>query len=109
LLPGDHNGAEFQRFVRDKVRIELEHKQRLGENPDVFSFQFTDPDPFGLYLLHTRFYGGLDVFTAMLPEQSKLPFNLGMALMNDGIRTTITLGADEYHFNLENSDSQPAG
>jgi len=83
----------------------------LGENPDVFSFQFTDTDQFGLMSLHLLFYGGLDVYIALIPEQSEIPYNLAMDLMNRGIRTTITLGEEEYHFNLnmKKSDTESSG
>jgi hypothetical protein len=105
IQPDSPNPAEFQRFVRDKVHLELEGKPRLGENPDVFSFQFTDPDQFDLLSLHLLFYGGLDVYIALIPDQSEKPYNFAMELMNRGIRSTITLGKKEYHFNIEESDT----
>lgn len=99
------NATEFQRLVRDKVRSELGDKPRVGDNPAVFSFQFTDLDAFGLRLLHTQFYGGLDVYTAFLPDNTELPFDLGIELMNRGIRTTFEIGAEKYHFNADESDN----
>jgi len=111
IHPDPPNPAEFHRFVRDKVHLELKGKTKLGENPDVFSFQFTDTDQFGLMSLHLLFYGGLDVYIALIPEQSEIPYNLAMDLMNRGIRTTITLGEEEYHFNLnmKKSDTESSG
>jgi hypothetical protein len=46
LTPDTQNPAEFQRFVRDKIQLELQGKKRCGANPEVFTFQFTDPDPY---------------------------------------------------------------
>jgi hypothetical protein len=97
------NPAEFQRFIRDKVAMELDGKPRLGSNPDVFNFQFTDPDEFGLYLVHLQFYGGLDVYVGLTPDGCQLPGNLAMLLIDGGIETTITLGAEEYRFNVGES------
>ena len=84
-------------------------KPRLGCNPDVFSYQFSGPDQFGLYSVHLLFYGGHDVFVAMIPDDSNMPYNLGMDLLNRGICTTITLGDAEYHFNVEDSETEGAG
>jgi len=100
-IPSDSpNPAEFQRFIRDKVAIELEGKPRLGSNPDVFNFQFTAPDQFGLYLVHLQFYGGLDVYVSMTTDGCQIPANLAMLLIDGGIETTIKLGAEEYKFNI---------
>jgi hypothetical protein len=95
------NPAEFQRFIRDKVAMELRDKPRLGSNQDVFSFQFTDPDQFGLYLVHLQFYGGLDVYVGLIPNDCQMPTNLAMLLIERGIETTIRLGGEEYKFNVE--------
>lgn len=101
-VPSDSpNPAEFQRFVRDKVGLELQGKPRLGRNPEVFNFQFTEPDQFGVFLVHLQFYGGLDVYVALMPEGSRLPGNIAMQLIDMGIQTTITLGEKEYRFNTE--------
>jgi hypothetical protein len=101
LPPDASNPKEFKRFIRDKLKIEIAGKARLGSNPDVFFYQFSGPDQFGLYLVHLLFYGGLDVFVAMIPDESQMPYNLGMDLINRGIRTTLTLGDAEYQFNVD--------
>ena len=104
FLPSkDPNSKEFRRFILDKVKIELAGKMRLGENPDVFSYQFSGPDEHGIYACHMLFYGGLDVFVSMIPETSQVPFNFGMFLIEQGMRTKIKLGDEEYDFNLEDS------
>lgn len=93
------NPAELQRLVRDKVAAELQGKPRVGSNPKVFNYQFTEPDRFGLYLAHLQFYGGLDVYAALIPEDSKAPENFAMQLINAGIPTTVIEGAERYTFN----------
>lgn len=102
-IPSDSpNPAEFQRLVRDKVAAELEGKPRLGDNPDVFTFQFTDPDQFGIFLVHLQFYGGLDVYVGLSPDGCETPGNLAMLLIEGGFETTITVGPEEYRFNVSN-------
>jgi hypothetical protein len=93
------NQAEFQRFIRDKFIMELDGKPRLGDNPDIFSFQFTEPDRFGLLGLHAQFYGGLDVYMSLIPSSAQLPQNFAMELIEMNVPTTITLGEKEYRFN----------
>lgn len=97
------NPAEIQRFIRDKVAIELDGKPRIGSNPDVFTFQFTDPDQFGLYLVHLQFYVGLDIYVGLIPHDCQMPENFAMQLIERGIETTITLGDNEYRFNADSS------
>ncbi len=100
ILSGSPNPAEFQRFIRDKVAVELDGKPRVGNNPEVFSFQFTEPDQFGIYLIHLQFYGGLDVYVSLVPDESQPPGNLAMQLIEGGIETTIKFGDEEYKFNV---------
>lgn len=101
-IPSDApNSIEFQRFIRDKVALELVGKEPMGDNQEVFSFQFTDRDPFGLSVVHLRFYGGLDIYVGLTPTGSQIPVNLTAMLIGSGIRTTMTLGAEEYHFNSD--------
>ncbi|QDT95369.1 hypothetical protein [Gimesia aquarii] len=95
---------EFQRFIRDKILRELKGKPRLGDNPEVFSFQFTDLDQYGLCSLHLEFYGGLDFYIALIPEQIKFPNNITMEMINLGIQTHIKLGDEIYRFNMHRNE-----
>jgi hypothetical protein len=100
-IPSDlPNPAEYQRFIRDRIALELQNKVRVGYNPEVFNFQFTDPDQFGLYLVHLQFYGGLDVYVSFIPENRQIPDSLFMKLIEGGIESTILLGNEKYRFNL---------
>ena len=97
----EENPAAFKQFIRDKVEIELQGKSRLGANPEVFSYQFTDPDRFGLFMVHLRFYGGIDVYINYQKEGVTFPPDLSMELIGRGIPTVYTLGTREYRFNCE--------
>ena len=93
-----HNPAEFKRFIKAKVEAELAGKVRLGSNPEVFSYQFTDPDQFGCVLAHLQFYGGLDIYVALIPKGDPLPKNMAMELIQMGIPTFVSFNGKLYEF-----------
>lgn len=105
LRPEEKNATSFRDFIKHRAELELRGKPRFGNNPDVFFYQITDPDSFGLYLFHLCFYGGLSVYSAVVPVGAR-PFHLGFALLNDGIKTTVTLEDKEYVFNDDNDDAR---
>lgn len=99
LVSTDKNPQNFKKFVKHKFSIELKNKELLGENPDVFYYQFTDIDENGVYGLKMCFYRGVDVYVSFAPEGVELPFNLGVALMNDGVKTVFELEGKKYEIN----------
>ena len=104
IIPGyfhkeDINARNFNQFIRDKTELELKDIKKNGSNDEVFYYQFTEEDQFGLFLLKICLYGGIDTYISFIPEGVNLPGNLGMELMNAGIHTIITLGDKEYEFN----------
>ena len=106
VMPGyfhknDENAKTFNEFMRHKTALELENKDKFGANTDIFYYQFTDTDEFGLFLLKLCFYGGLDVYIAFMPEGAKVPFNIGMKFIETGIKTVIDLDGKSYVFNKE--------
>lgn len=99
LHTNEQNPKTFKAFIKEKVKIELTNKPKYGENPDVFYYQFTSADEFGIYLVKLCFYQNVDVFVSYMPAESKKPNHLGLELMNLGIKTIITLDDKEYEFN----------
>lgn len=97
----DQNAAEFQRMIRDKVHEELRRKPLLGSNQDVFQYQFTDEDEFGLRLAFLRFYGGMDVYVAMLPPSFERARTITSVLIDAGIRTVVRTSTGTYGYNFE--------
>ncbi|WP_210442776.1 hypothetical protein [Vibrio crassostreae] len=95
----DTTNNNFVQFIKDRAEIDLKGVEIHGKNPDVFYYQFVEPDEHGLFMVHIRLYGGIDVYAAFLPENKQVPFNLGFELMNAGIETVIRLDGKEYRVN----------
>lgn len=101
LLVEDESAKNFQQFVKDKADVELEGSKSFGENPEVFYFQHTEPDNFGLWMIRLTFFEGLRVYVSMIPTGTVLPSHLGLELMNRGIETHFVLGEKTYRVKLE--------
>jgi hypothetical protein len=106
IIPGyfhkkDITARNFNQFIRDKTELELKDVKKYGSNNEVFYYQFTKEDQFGLFLLKICLYGGIDTYISFIPEGVNLPGNLGMELINAGVHTIIILGDKKYEFNKE--------
>lgn len=95
----DENNNNFVQFIKHRAEIELRDIQKFGGNQDVFYYQLTKEDNFGLFMLHLRFYGGIDIYISFIPNDKEKPYHLAIDLMNHGIETTITLEGKQYHIN----------
>ena len=96
LHSSDESNNNFIRFIKDRAAIDLKDVEKHGHNQDVFYYQFAEPDEHGVYMVHMRFYGGIDVYASFLPKGKPKPFNLAFELMNAGIETVIKLDDKEY-------------
>lgn len=99
LHTNEQNPKAFKAFIKEKVRVELADEPKYGDNLEVFYYQFTKPDNFGIFLVKLCFYQNVDVFVSYMPSGSQKPTHLGFELMKRGIKTIITLGDKEYEFN----------
>jgi hypothetical protein len=94
-----HNPRTWTEFIRDRAEIDLKDQPKLGSNPDVFYYQLSTPDQFGLYMMRLCFYGGLQVHVTFAPEGSRPPQNIAVALIERGVRTVISLADKKFEFN----------
>lgn len=99
LFHSEYNAKTWVEFIEARTELDLKEKPRLGENPDVFYYQVTDPDEFSLFAMRLTFYGGLRVFLAFRPKGVARPAHLGFQLISHGIQTEVTLGEKSYVFN----------
>lgn len=99
LFYSDRSAKNFSQFIVDRAELDLVDKPRYGMNQEVFYYQITEPDQFGLFVFRLCFYGGLNVYAAIIPNGVERPYHLGMDLMGRGIKTVITLGDKSYEIN----------
>lgn len=99
LRYSDPNSAQFVRFIKDRVDLELSNKPRRGDNQDAFFYQITDPDHLGLLTMRLCFYGGIEIYIALIPKGIEPPANLGAELIIKGVKTILRLGDRTYEFN----------
>lgn len=92
----DESNNNFVQFLKDRAAIDLKGISFSGANQDIFYYQFTAPDEHGIYMVHMRFYGGIDVYASFLPEDKPKPFNFALELMKACDETIFTLGDKEY-------------
>jgi len=100
FLKYDESSAEnFSNLIRDKCEVELASKDKIGGNPGVFYYQVSDADQFGLITIRLCFYGGVDVYCAMIPESTQVPRTFVGDLINAGIKTTLVYRDTKYELN----------
>lgn len=89
----------FLEFIRKRFELEDLRLEAKGNNPEVFTYQFCAADDNGVIEFKLIFYGGTEVFGAMIPEGTQTPYDLVHQLMTSGMPVTYTLGEEEFHFN----------
>ncbi|MEN5132573.1 hypothetical protein [Elizabethkingia anophelis] len=96
----DSNRQMLKKFLKRRFELETVLNEEIqGENPQVFYYQFHKPDEYGLIAVKMVFYGTAEVYVCFKPKDIEEPFNLGMKLIEGGVKTTITLGDEEFPFN----------
>jgi hypothetical protein len=89
----------FDEFVKHRVEVDLRCATQHGINPKVFSYQVTEPDQFGIFMIRMRFYEGVEVYSAYLPNGTQVPYLLGFELIKKGMKSFINLEDKTYEFN----------
>lgn len=92
----DESNNNFVKFIKHQASIDLKGIPSYGGNQDIFYYQFTSPDEHGIYMVHMRFYGGIDIYASFLPEDKPKPFNFALELMKVCDETIFTIGDKEY-------------
>lgn len=86
-------------FLLRRLEIDVIDQPQLGANPEVFYYQRSKPDQFGLFAYRLRFYGRVEVMAGVLPTTSSPPANLVQNLIEGGVKTVVTLGSKTFEFN----------
>ncbi|WP_096698409.1 hypothetical protein [Polaromonas sp. AER18D-145] len=93
------NAKTFNDFLKKRLEMDLVDCPKLGSNPEVFYYQRSEPDEFGLFAYRLRFYGRVEVMAGVLPAASNPPANIIQKFIEGGIKTIVTLGPEEFEFN----------
>ncbi|AZR80827.1 hypothetical protein [Thiomicrospira sp. S5] len=99
LHSNEPNPKAFKELIQHKTAKELENQPKLGSNQEVFYYQYTTPDQFGIFLVKLSFYENVDVYVSYLPEGVEKPSHLGFELVNRGIKTIINEDGKSFEFN----------
>ena len=98
----DESNNNFVQFVKHQSKIDLKNIQEYGANKDVFYYQFSEPDDYGTYLIHMRFYGGIDIYASFLPEDKPKPYGLEIAIAN--ACDEIIYKVEDKEYRVENAN-----
>lgn len=99
LTSNDQSSKNLQQFLIDRATIDLAEKPRFGKNQGVFYYQIIPADEHGISLIHLCFYGGVNIYTALIPKTSTIPFSLANELRKSGEKTLYSLGDKTYEVN----------
>ncbi len=97
----ENNMITFIKFVRERFLLEVLGESEQGENSQVFKFQFSNPDKWGLLALKMVFYEGAEVYISFQPNGTDIPFDISQFLIDKGVKTIVTLPGKEFIFNGE--------
>jgi hypothetical protein len=70
-----------------------------GDNSEIFAYQITPPNEFGIIGLKLSFFEGTHFFVSLQFENSPEPFDLGFKMIEEGYKTTIKFDGKNYDFN----------
>jgi hypothetical protein len=98
LHHSEKNPDTFAKLIKHKAEIELRDSEVFGKNKDVFFYQFTEKDQYGIFMLKLCFYGGIDVYISFAPKNFQ-NFRLDIEMMNRGIKTFVKVEDKLYEFN----------
>ncbi len=92
----DESNNNFVQYIKHQSQIDLKNIPKYGANKDIFYYQFSQPDNYGTYLVHLRFYGGIDIYASFLPEDKPKPYDLGIAIANSCDNLILKVENKEY-------------
>lgn len=95
----DDTTEKYKLVIRTRIEVEKNKRTIEGNNPEIFKYEFFEPDEFGLIGLQLQFYEGAKVFIAFQGKDSIEPSNLMSLFINSGLTTIINFGEKQIIFN----------
>lgn len=100
LFYENEKAKKYKLLCRKRFDVEPSKPKNEGNNPEIFRYEFIEPDEFGLIGMRMSFYEGAKVFIAFQGTTSKKPFNLAEELINSGVKTIVTFDdGSQFEFN----------
>jgi len=100
LTYDNEESEKFKLLCRKRFEMEPNKPRSEGSNPEIFRYEFVEPDEYGLIALRITFYEGTNVFIAFQDASTKKPFNLVTALIESGVKTIVNFkDGSEFEFN----------
>lgn len=99
VIPETTNQMSLIKLIERTFENDKKLTPILGENPEIFTYQFAEKDNFGIYGLKITFYEGIYVFGALMPKESKEPRNFAMDLIGEGLKVRFNFGDETIAFN----------
>lgn len=91
---------KYKLLCRKRFETEPNKPKREGTNPEIFRYEFLEPDEFRLIPLRMTFYDGTSVFVAFQGTDDKEPRNLITELIHSGVKTIVTFkNISAFEFN----------
>ncbi|RFM30946.1 hypothetical protein [Chitinophaga silvisoli] len=87
----------YKMLCRKRIELEPKKPKKEGLNPEIFRYEFMDPDEQGIIALIMTFYEGAKVFVAFQGKDCKPYFNLAGMLIESGVKMVINF-PDGSHF-----------
>lgn len=100
LTYDNEESEKYKLLCRKRFEMEPKKPKTEGSNPEIFRYEFIEPDEFGLIALRITFYEGTNVFIAFQDADVKKTFNLVTELIGSGVKTIVTFkDGSEFEFN----------
>jgi len=95
----------YKLLCRKRFEMEPQKLQTEGNTPEIFKYEFFDPDEFGLIAMKMTFYNGAVVFVSFQPTTAKEPQNLMTELIKSGIPLSVFFDdGSQFYLNKEKGE-----
>lgn len=96
LYSTDKKFNSFKKLIQKTAARDLTNQPILGDNPAIFTYQFTEPDTYGIILCKLVFYENIEVFGSYVIQE---PNDLVAMLIKNGIETHFNVDGEEIIIN----------
>ncbi len=100
----DQKHNNFLQYMKHQSKIDLKDIPKHGKNKDIFYYQFSKQDVYGTYLVHMRFYGGIDVYASFLPNERQEEFDSSFEMMLAEVCDSVIFKVEDKEYLIKNKN-----